>query len=116
MNWPSTEESATVTMMDMIAMLIGMKAATSAPKTRISTIMAAGSPNFSSPLVRSDSESSVKSWSRVLDPVIVTSKSACGVGGRPPRRARPRSRFRVVGEDQRHHHRVPVLGDGQLVG
>ena len=59
--WPRTEEMATVTMMDKMAMLIGRKAATSAPKTRTSTIIAAGRPNFSSPLVRSDSESSVKS-------------------------------------------------------
>ena len=63
-------------MIDPIAIAIGMKAATRAPNTRMSTIIAAGSPNFSSPLVRSDSESSLKSWSRVLDPVMVTSKSA----------------------------------------
>ena len=31
-------------------MLIGMKAATRAPNTRMSTTIAAGSPNFSSPL------------------------------------------------------------------
>ena len=75
-NWPRTEEMATVTMMDRMAMLIGRNAATRAPKTRTSTIIAAGSPNFSSPLVRSDSESSVKSWSRVLVPVTSTSKVA----------------------------------------
>ena len=75
-NCPRTEEMATVTMMDKIAMLIGMNAATRAPKTRTSTIIAAGSPNFSSPLVRSDSESSVKSWSRVFVPVMSTSKAA----------------------------------------
>ena len=74
-NWPRTEEMATVTMMDKMAMLMGMNAATRAPKTRTSTIIAAGSPNFSSPLVRSDSESSVKSWSRVFTPVMSTSKS-----------------------------------------
>ena len=74
-NWPRTEEMATVTMMDTMAMLMGRNAATRAPKTRISTIMAAGSPNFSSPLVRSDSESSLKSWSRVLAPVMSTSNA-----------------------------------------
>ena len=74
--WPRTEEMATVTMMDTMAMLIGRNAATRAPKTRTSTIIAAGSPNFSSPLVRSDSESSVKSWSRVLVPVMSTSNAA----------------------------------------
>ena len=72
--WPRTEEMATVTMMDKMAMLMGMNAATRAPKTRTRTIIAAGSPNFSSPLVRSDSESSVKSWSRVFTPVMSTSK------------------------------------------
>ena len=75
-NWPRTEEMATVTMMDKMAMLMGMNAATRAPKTRTSTIIAAGSPNFSSPFVRSDSESSVKSWSRVFAPVMSTSKPA----------------------------------------
>ena len=55
-------------------MLIGMNAATRAPKTKINTTMAAGSPNFSSPLVRSDSESSAKSWPRGLTPVMSTSK------------------------------------------
>ncbi len=74
--WPRTEEMATVTMMDKMAMIMGRNAATSAPKTRTSTIIAAGSPNFSSPLVRSDSESSVKSWSRVLVPVMSTSNAA----------------------------------------
>ncbi len=69
--WPSTEEIATVTMIDTRAMVIGRNAATRAPKTRTSTIMAAGSPNFSSPLVRSDSDSSLKSWSRVFAPVMV---------------------------------------------
>ena len=67
---------ATVTMMDTMAMVMGRNAATRAPKTRTSTIMAAGSPNLSSPLVRSDSESSLKSWSRVLLPVMSTSKLA----------------------------------------
>ena len=51
--------------MDTTAMLIGRNAATRAPKTRISTIIAAGSPNLSSPSVRSDSESPLKWWSRV---------------------------------------------------
>ena len=80
-NWPRTEEMATVTMMDKMAMLMGMNAATRAPKTRTSTIIAAGSPNFSSPLVRSDSESSVKSWSRVFAPVMSTSNAGVGVRG-----------------------------------
>ncbi len=75
-NWPSTDEIATVTMMETMAMPIGMNAATRAPNTRISTIIAAGSPNFSSPLVRSDSESLVKSWSSVFTPVMSTSKAA----------------------------------------
>ena len=74
--WPSSDEMATVTTMDTIAMVMGRNAATRAPKTRTSTIMAAGSPNFSSPLVRSDSESWLKSWSRVLTPVMSTSNCA----------------------------------------
>ena len=60
-NWPTTDEIATVTMMEMIAIPIGMNAATRAPNTTTSTIIAAGSPNLSSPFVRSDSESSAKS-------------------------------------------------------
>ncbi len=39
-------------MIEPMAMLIGMNAATRAPKTRSSTIKAAGSPNFSSPFVQ----------------------------------------------------------------
>ena len=115
-NWPSTEEMATVTMMDTIAMLIGMNAATRAPKTRISTIIAAGSPNFSSPLVRSDSESSLKSWSRVLTPVMSTSKRGVGVGGDDLVQHVDDPGLGVVAEHQRHDGRVPVLGDAGLVG
>ena len=113
-NWPRTEEMATVTMMDTMAMLMGMNAATRAPKTRTSTIIAAGSPNFSSPLVRSDSESSVKSWSRVLAPVMSTSKPASASAATTSSMHLHDPGLGVVAEHQRHDGRVPVLGDAGL--
>ena len=106
---------ATVTTMDMMAMLIGMNAATRAPKTRTSTINAAGSPNFSSPLVRSDSESSLKSWSSVLSPVMSTSKRGRGVRGDDLVDTSTIPVFDVVIKDQRHHRRVSVLRDAGLI-
>ena len=96
-------------MMEMIAMLMGRNAATSAPKTRISTIRAAGSPNFSSPLVRSDSESSVKSWSRVLVAGDVDDERGVGVGGTNLVDDLHDPGLRVVAEHEGHRCRVPVL-------
>ena len=115
-NCPRTEEMATVTMMDKMAMLIGMNAATRAPKTRTSTIIAAGSPNFSSPFVRSDSESSVKSWSRVFTPVTSTSKSAAESAATTSSITSTIPFSGSCAEHQRHHRGVPVLRDAGLVG
>ena len=52
-------------MIEMIAISIGIATPTTVPTTSSRTTSAAGSPNCSSPLLRSFSESSVKSRSSV---------------------------------------------------
>ena len=112
---PRTEEIATVTMIDTMAMLMGMNAATRAPKTRSSTIIAAGSPNLSSPLVRSDSESLLKSWSRVLTAGDVDVEAGRGVRVGDLVQHLLDSGLGVAAEHERHDRRVPVLGDARPV-
>ena len=63
--WPTTAVMPSATMIEMIAISIGIATPTSVPTTSSSTISAAGSPNCNSPLLRSLAESSVKSRSSV---------------------------------------------------
>ena len=77
-NCPSTDEIATVTMMDTTAMLMGMIAATRAPNTKTRTIIAAGSPNLSSPLVEVGFGQRREVMVEGVDPGDVDVEGRCG--------------------------------------
>ena len=66
--------SPSATTIATIAITSGISPATTAPKTRIRITSAAGRPNWSSPVLRSCWERSLKSWSSVPSPVITTAK------------------------------------------
>jgi hypothetical protein len=115
-NCPSTEEMATVTMIEPMAMLMGMNAATRAPKTEDEHDHRGGQPELQLPLVRSDSDSSLKSWSRVLAPVMVTSKPAAESAATTSSSTFGDAGFGVVTEHEGHNRRVAVLREGRLLG
>src|SRR5438477_156874 len=77
----------TATRIETIAIRTGTSPAATAPKTSTSTTSAAGRPTPSSPDFRSCCERSLKSWSIVPEPVIVTRKpsrpSLCARTGTP---------------------------------
>ena len=62
---PTTAVTASATTIEMIAISIGIATPNSVPTTSSSTTSAAGSPNCSSPLLRSLAESSSRSRSSV---------------------------------------------------
>ena len=114
--WPTTEEMATVTMIDTMAMLIGMNAATRAPNTRSSTIIAAGSPNFSSPFVEVGLRELGEVVVERVHPGDVDLEVGGGVRGDDLVEHVDDPVLGVGPEHQRHHRGVPVLGDAGLVG
>jgi hypothetical protein len=69
---PTTPVSPTATRIAISAVATGMSPATTAPNTSSRTISATGSPNSSSPLRRSSSESALCSVSNVHSPVVRT--------------------------------------------
>ena len=72
----TTATSPSPTTIASSASAIGTNPATTEPKTSRRIKNAAGRPNWSSPLLRSCWERSVKSWSRTSLPVTPTSKPA----------------------------------------
>ena len=96
-NWPRTDDRATVTTMDTMAMLIGMNAATSAPKTRTSTIMRRRQPELQLPVGEVGLRELVEVVVEGVVPGDVDVEVGVGVRGdhlvqhvrrsRPPRRA-----------------------------
>ena len=70
---PTIATSASATAMETSAISIGITPARTEPKTIRRTISAAGSPNLSSPFLRSSPASVEKSASSVSSPVIAAS-------------------------------------------
>ena len=95
-------------MIEMIAISIGIAAPTSVPTTSSSTISAAGSPNCSSPLLRSLADSSVKSRSSVWLPVMCAANPPLpSARSTTEMRSAIRSSSRL-GDDDGQHRGVPV--------